>query len=141
MSRIYWDSMIFIYLLEDHRQFAPKVARIEERMRFRHDTLHTSVFTLAENLVGPIRNREPEKAAKFRKIFHGHQINLISFTAETAEIYAEIRAGHSVSAPDAIHLASAAQAGIDLFLTNDLHLHRLHIPGIQFISGLDTRFF
>jgi predicted nucleic acid-binding protein len=132
--------MMFIYLLEDHRVYAPKVARIQERMHERHDKLCTSVFTFAENLVGPIRNQEPQKAGILRSYFLGGQVELIPFTPQTAEIYADIRARNSVSAPDAIHLASASHAGIDLFLTNDLRLHKLHIPGIQFIAGVDTAF-
>jgi predicted nucleic acid-binding protein len=130
--------MIFIYLLEDHPGYAPRLEKIYARMQERRDTLHTSVFTFAENLVGPIRNHEPKKATTLRTFFHSEQVRLIPFTPATAEIYAEIRARHSVSAPDAIHLASAAHAGIDLFLTNDLRLHRLYIPGIQFIAGIDT---
>jgi uncharacterized protein len=133
--------MIFIYLLEDHRVYAPKVERIQKRMQERRDRLYTSVFTFAENLVGPIRNHEPEKATILRSFFQGDQVELIPFTPETAEIYAKIRAHTPVSAPDAIHLASAAHAGIDMFLTNDLRLHKLQIPGIQFIAGVDTPLF
>jgi len=38
-----------------------------------------------------------------------------------------------------IHLASAAQAGTDLFLTNDKSLVGKIVPGIQFIAMLDTQ--
>ena len=64
-------------------------------------------------------------------------IELLPFDAETAEHYAEIRARHGMSAPDSVHLACAAAAG-DLFLTNDVKLTRLHVPGIRFIAGLDA---
>jgi predicted nucleic acid-binding protein len=43
-----------------------------------------------------------------------------------------------VSSADAIHLACAANAGTDLFLTNDKKLVGKVIPGIQFIVGLDS---
>jgi predicted nucleic acid-binding protein len=39
---------------------------------------------------------------------------------------------------DAIHLACAASAGIDLFLTGDKQLTKLDIPGIQFIAEFNT---
>jgi predicted nucleic acid-binding protein len=42
---------------------------------------------------------------------------------------------------DAIHLACAAQAGTDLFLTNDKRLVGKFVPGIQFIAGLDMQLF
>jgi predicted nucleic acid-binding protein len=66
---------------------------------------------------------------------------LIPFTAETADGYARIRASYRVSPADAIHLASAASAGVDLFLTNDHRLQPLAIPGIQFIAGMDVNLF
>jgi len=41
-------------------------------------------------------------------------------------------------AADAIHLACAAQAGTDLFLTSDKRLVGQIVPGVQFIAPLDT---
>lgn len=38
----------------------------------------------------------------------------------------------------ACNLASAAEAKVDLFLTNDRKLVGKMIPGIQFIAGLDV---
>ena len=54
---------------------------------------------------------------------------------------ARIRAENRVSPPDAIHLASAAQAGVELFLTNDHRVRGLVIPGIDFIAGMDVNLF
>jgi predicted nucleic acid-binding protein len=54
------------------------------------------------------------------------------------DLYAEIRARLKVSSADAIHLACAAKAGTDLFLTSDSDLIGQIVPGIQFIAGLDT---
>jgi len=76
-----------------------------------------------------------------RDAFHSPQIELISYTAETADRYARIRASHRVSPADAIHLASAADAGVDLFLTSDHRLQPLAIPGIHFIAGMDVNLF
>ena len=45
MSRVYWDSMLFIYWLEDHPQYAPRVDAIRARMEERHDQLITGAFT------------------------------------------------------------------------------------------------
>jgi len=46
-----------------------------------------------------------------------------------------------VSPADAIHLACAANAGIDLFLTDDDRLHSLALPGIHFIAGMNVNLF
>ncbi len=42
MSRIYWDTMLFIYLLEDHAVYAPRVRQLLERAYKRRDALYTS---------------------------------------------------------------------------------------------------
>ena len=141
MSRIYWDSMLFVYWLEDHPQYAARMDRIRERMEVRGDTLCTSAFTVGEVLTGPYRSGAIEAASRIREAFHSPQIELIPFTPDTADHYAKIRGIHRVSAADAIHLASAAQAGVDLFLTNDRRLQPLAIPGIHFIAGLDVNLF
>ena len=63
----------------------------------------------------------------------------LSFTPETADQYAGIRANHHVSPADAFHLACAPLTGVDLFLTNDLQGPA--IPGIHFIAGMDVNLF
>jgi predicted nucleic acid-binding protein len=133
--------MLFIYWLEDHPEYADRMNRIHERMEARGDRLCTSAFTVGEVLTGLYKREALETASRVREAFLSPQIELISFTPETADRYARIRAGHQVSPADAIHLASAANAGVDLFLTNDRRLQPLAIPGIQFIAGMDVNLF
>jgi len=133
--------MLFIYLLEDHPLHATRMNRIHERMEERGDRLYTSVFTVGEVLTGLYKREALEIASQVREAFRSPQIELISYTSETADSYARIRAGHRVSPADAIHLASAANAGVDLFLTNDHRLQPLAIPGISFIAGMDVNLF
>lgn len=137
MSRIYWDTMLFIYMLEGNAEFGPRVREIHREMTRRGDTLCTSVFTVGEVLIGPERRHASKATAQVRDYFERGDIEVIPFTAKTAQAYAHVRAGNSVLPADAIHLATAAEAGSNLFLTNDRKLQRLQIPGIQFIAGLD----
>ena len=92
-------------------------------------------------LTGIYKRGALEIASQVREAFRSPQIELISFTPETADGYAGIRAGHRVSPADAIHLACAANAGIDLFLTDDDRLHSLALPGIHFIAGMNVNLF
>jgi len=63
---------------------------------------------------------------------------MLPFTEDTAHRYGQIRGANRVAPADAIHLASAASAGADLFLTNDRRLRGLVVPGIRFIAGMDS---
>ena len=141
MSRIYWDTMLFAYWMEGHPQHAQRVQELRSNMERRRDVLCTSALALGELLVKPKQLGKMDLTRAIRDYFQSSEIELLSFDAETAEIYASIRAGHNVAPADAIHLASAAQARVDLFLANDRRLCRLTIPGIHFIAGLDTNLF
>ncbi|PYT67867.1 MAG: hypothetical protein DMG39_22705 [Acidobacteria bacterium] len=48
-----------------------------------------------------------------------------------------MRGNLNLAPADAIHLALAAQAGVDLFLTYDKRLLGKFVPGIQFVASLD----
>ncbi len=139
MSRIYWDTMLFAYFLEGHLEFGPRVRQIHQEMMRRGDALCTSIFTVGEMLTGPQKTKALTKVKEMREFFESDEVELIPFTISTAETYAKIRAEDSITPADAIHLASAAEARSDLFLTNDKKLQRLNIPGIKFIAGLDGK--
>jgi predicted nucleic acid-binding protein len=55
---------------------------------------------------------------------------------KAAKVYAALRLERSLRAPDAIQLACAASADVDLFVTNDERLQGKHFDGIQFIVPL-----
>jgi len=141
MSRIYWDTMLFVYWLEDHPRYAKHVRHLLEKMKERQDQICTSSFALGEILVGPYKAGATETARKIRQVITPPFVEVIPYGAEAADIYGQIRAKQGVSPADAIHLACAAQARIDLFLTNDSALLGKVIPGIQFIAGLDSGIF
>jgi predicted nucleic acid-binding protein len=141
MSRIYWDTMLFVYLLENHPVYAKRVQQIRSRMNERHDQLCTSAFTVGEVLAGPYKTGDAASARHIRNFFEGPFIEIVPFTLATADQYASIRSQHRISPADCIHLACAAQVGTDLFLTNDASLTGKAIPGIQFIAALDTNLF
>lgn len=138
MSLIYWDTMLFVYLFEGHPEFEPKVRRIWNRMHQHRDILCTSTLTVGEALTGPLRQGKRTEAEKLRTFFHNSDIRLIDFRLPTAELFADFVGKELAYAGDAIHLACAAEARVDLFLTNDKRLSRKIVPGIQFIADLDN---
>ncbi len=139
MSRVYWDSMLFLYWLEDNPQYARRVDAVRSRMEQRRDQLITGAFTFGEVLAGAYRKGVPQLADEMRRLLRNTVSEVVPFTLETADRYARIRGTPGITPSDAIHLASAAQAGTDLFLTNDKRLIGKIVPGIQFIASLDTQ--
>ncbi len=138
MSRVYWDTMLFVYWLEGHPTYAGEIKRILSRMEMRDDQLCSSAFGLGEVLVGARRRDDQPLAEAIRTAIRPPNVELLPFDAAAAERYADIRARLRTKPADSIHLACAASAGVDLFLTNDAALARLDVPGIRFIAGLDA---
>ncbi len=139
MSRVFWDTNLFIYLLEGSGPQSDRVAALRERMLERADELCTSTLTLGEVLVKPTEQGNQGLQQRYEDVL-SRTARLLAFDREAARRYAEIRRNRSIRPPDAIQLACAAQAGVDIFITNDDRLSRLTIPGIQFLVSLDGAF-
>lgn len=137
MTRVFWDTNLFVYLLEGGA-FAPKVRALRTRMLDRGDQLVTSALTLGELLVRP--RAESDAAARDHEQVLRRIALVVPFDAECALPYASIRADRAIRAPDAIQLACAVVAGVDLFVTNDDRLSRKRIQGVKFITSLDRAF-
>lgn len=136
MSRVFWDTNLFIYLFEGYGNLSKRVISLRQAMLARGDQLLTSTLTLGEVLVKPAEQGDEELARKYEDAIAGAAL-LLSFDAKAARIYAALRCDRSLRAPDAIQLACAAGAGVDLFITNDARLHSKHVGGIQFIVPLE----
>ena len=141
MSLIFWDSMLFVYLVEDYQKLSKRVIEIRQRMLLRSDRLCTSALTLGEILAAPYSRNDRKLASIYRAALSRPHVDVIPFTEATADHFAQIRTDRSIAPADAIQLACAAQASVDLFLTNDRRLVRKVIPGIQFIADLSFNYF
>jgi predicted nucleic acid-binding protein len=131
--------MLFIYLLEGNPEFGERVQRFHEGMQRRGDILCTSIFTIGEVLTGPRKRNDLVGIRGLKKFFGSKEVEILPFTVEAADRYSVIRAETRVSQADGIHLATAAAAGVDLFITNDGKLRTLTVPGIRFFADLDGK--
>ena len=133
--------MIHAYWLEDHPKYGERVRQIHKTMQQRGDQLCSSPFVLGEVLVGPLKTQNTAAANLIQQFFESEQVTLLPFQPKAARIFAELRADHGLKSLDALHMAVAASAGVDLFLTFDSRLNKLAVPGINFIASLDTDLF
>jgi predicted nucleic acid-binding protein len=138
MSRIFWDSMLFIYLLEDHPAFAPRVQQLLDRAYNRGDVLYTSYLALGEMMAGAEKMPKPQKAAALRATIREMGFACLPFDEGAVAPFGRLRSRERLKIADSIHLACAASAGIDLFLTGDKDLVKLDVPGIQFIADFNN---
>ena len=136
MSRIFWDTNLFVYLIEDRGERAERVAALRRWMIEREDELLTSTLTLGEILVKPLETGDEELMRRYEHAI-GAGATVLPFDDGAARRFAEIRRDRSIRPPDAIQLACASAAGVDLFVTNDDRLTRRNVRGIHFIQSLE----
>jgi uncharacterized protein len=139
VSRIFWDTNLFIYLIEDYGKLSERVAGLRERMNARQDELYTSTLTLGEILIKPFEANNEILARRYEAALLQGAV-LVPFDRDAARLYARIRHDRTIRPPDAIQLACAAQAQVDLFIANDDRLSTKSVPRIDFITSLERAF-
>jgi len=136
MSRVFWDTNVYIYLLEDFGRLSEMAITLRSKMLRRGDQLLTSSLTLGEILVKPTAEGDTELCRRYVQRISESSV-VIPFDGEAAKRYAVLRCDRTLRSPDAIQLACAGVARVDLFVTNDARLHGKQVAGVQFIVPLE----
>lgn len=104
----------------------------------RGDQLLTSALTLGEILTKPQAADDVLACQEYEEAIRSTAI-IIDFDIAAGRTYAKVRGKglQKIHPPDAIQLACAATAGVDLFLTNDARLHNVRVDGIHFITSVE----
>jgi predicted nucleic acid-binding protein len=137
MSRVFLDTNILVYLLEDSGPLGERAGRIFSRLSDRGDLLMFSSMTVGEILVKPKRMNNVILESQYRNLFDSPGTQVFPFDRNAAELFALIRVNRAIKAPDAIQLATAASSKCDLFITNDERLSEFVMPGIEFVVSME----
>ena len=135
--KVFWDTNLFIYLIERHPEFHPKVLGLYHRHRDQGDEIVTSTLTLGELIAQPLRLGRWDLVKSYTELLtSGRGIQLAGFDVEAAGHYGRIRAETTLRQPDAIQMACALAAGANSFITNDQRLWGVKVSGLSSICGL-----
>ena len=137
MARVYWDTNLFIYLFEGAGESNERVKEIRQGILDRGDLLYTGAITVGEVLTGPARAGRDDLTEQYQRLFKSSALAVVPFDLKAAPHYARIRVDASIQRADAMQLACAAAADVDLFITNDARLSRKRVAGIKFITSLE----
>lgn len=114
------DTAPLIYFIEENKEFSGVVNPFFDAVEQGSIFLVTSVVTLLEVLVHPLRHGDADLAEQYRNILLGsYNVKTYPITTKTAEHAARLRAETNLRTPDAIQLATAIDHEADAFLTND----------------------
>ena len=124
------DTMVFIYHLEEHPRYAAATQGILSAWEKGPHRGVTSILSLSEVLVKPLREGDRGVAEDYRRLLTTFpNMRLLDVTRGIAEIGARIRAAHGLSLPDGIQVATALAAGATGFISNDPDFKR--VPDIE----------
>ncbi|GAX38238.1 type II toxin-antitoxin system VapC family toxin [Nodularia sp. NIES-3585] len=123
------DTAPLIYFIEENPNYL-EVANAFFEAIFRGEfSVVTSVITISEVLVHPLRQGNAILAQQYHDIlFNSQGLTTIEVSPIIAENAAKLRADHNLRTPDAIQMATAIHGGASFFLTNDARLPSL--PGL-----------
>src|SRR5450631_3145679 len=121
------DTAPLICFIEENPTYIEIVDPFFEAVERNEFSVVTSIVTLLEVLVHPIRAGDSKLAQRYRDLLlHSKGLATISLTQEIAEEAARLRGTYrKIRTPDAIHIATAINANASFFLTNDMSLPSL----------------
>ncbi len=120
------DSAPLIYFIEENPTYLEMTDAFFEAMVRGEFRIVTSVVTLLEVLVYPLRQGNRILAQQYRDIlFNEVGLTIIEVSPAIAEVAAQLRASYNLQTPDSIQMATAISGGASFFLTNDARLPSL----------------
>jgi predicted nucleic acid-binding protein len=120
------DSAPLIYFIEENQTYLEMTDAFFEAMVRGEFRVVTSVVTLLEVLVYPLRQGNRILAQQYRDIlFNEVGLMTIEVSPAIAEEAAQLRASYNLQTPDSIQMATAISGGASFFLTNDVRLPSL----------------
>lgn len=111
------DTAPWIYLLQDHPDYAPRFEGLFAAAEQGLVELALSTITVAEVLTGPFKAGQVALARRYEKALGSYQV--IPFSATVASQAAQLRAQYRLKLPDAIQLATAIDIGAAALVTHD----------------------
>lgn len=132
------DTSPFIYFVEQNPLYADLMREVFKRITDGDFQSCSSVITLTEVLVQPLRRNNQTLADDYRDLlFNGENFQLLSLTASIAERAAELRAKYNLRTPDALQIATALENNCDAFLCSDNGLKRVTDLRIIILNDLE----
>jgi predicted nucleic acid-binding protein len=124
--RVGFDTPVFVYHIEQTSRWAAPARAALEAMTDGEFSGMTSVLTLLEISIKPLRLGRPEIADAYEALI-GDITNLTinDVDMESARIGAELRAAYGLRTPDSLHVAACLTHGAEAFVTNDRRLRRV----------------
>lgn len=115
---VYVDTAVVIYSVEFNPDYWQLLQPLWAKFQANEVGIVSSELTLMESLVVPLRNGNTILIDTYEQLLSS-QVSLVPISQTILKSAAQLRATTNLRTPDAIHAATALDAGCTLFLTND----------------------
>lgn len=119
-KKVYFDTNVLIYLIENHPDYHDKIVSLIAELDELDCTVITSELTLAECLVKPFAEDDEQSQAVYKDSIKNSDFLKVKPVSKKILIEAaRLRSVFKNKLPDSIHLATALESGCDVFVGND----------------------
>lgn len=123
---LFIDTAPLIYFIEGHSQYHKLILENFEANDKGDINFQTSILTLLEVLVQPMKLNQLKLADQYEKILmNSSHIDIYDIDVGISRQAAKLRAEYNLKTPDAIQMGTALQKNADFFFTNDIDLKRV----------------
>lgn len=116
---VYCYSVILIYFFDHVGAFNLRASNRLAALAAAGDQIAASDLVRLECRVKPIKLGDATQLAVYDAFFARSDVQRVPITTAVFDRATSIRAAHNFKLGDSLHLAAAAEAGCDRFLTND----------------------
>lgn len=135
MQAPYLDASAIIYLVEGTPDVRGAVASlVAEAEQHAGRRIITSRLSCLECRVKPLRDQDLALVETYDRFFSRPGLTVFEVTRAVIDRATELRARLGFKTPDAIHLASAIEASVDLFITGDRAVARCTDLNVRVVS-------
>jgi predicted nucleic acid-binding protein len=134
---VYLDANPVIYTVEKHPVYGPLLQPLWQAAQAKAIEVVSSELVLLETLVGPFKSGDTALERAYDQALLGTDLRLLPITQIILREAARLRATTRLKTPDALHVATAQQAGCVLFITNDVGFRG--VPSLPLVILDDVR--
>ena len=136
---VYLDTMAVIYTVERYPAYWPLLEPLWLAAQAKTIEVVSSELTLMEVMIGPLKSGNTALEKAFERALLGTDMRLLPIAQPVLWEAAHLRATTKLKTPDALHAATARQAGCALFVTNDVGFRRVAtLPPLVILDDLLT---
>lgn len=131
------DTMVFIYLFEDHPTFGDLCENLFNQIEVGLFSAIVTPITAAEVLVKPLKRGQLSIADSYRNAIRNMpNISNIKFNVEIGFMAGSLRAKYGFPLPDMFQVAAALAQPANAIITNDRDLCRVQETDVFMLSDL-----